>query len=674
MKNNLKLNILFLIIIILSLLGCVSETKTGFTKNGIHYGVVQGAFRHRWWHYYERGLSYAEGEFYTEALSDLNEAVRQREKDQRMARTYGMHFVDYFPHREVGVIAYQMGDLSTAKAQLELSLSQFPSAKASFYLDRVRESLIKKHTDNVPPPDLILDFKEKELWTNKDPIIISGTATDENYISGVSINNRPLFMEISEKKVSFAESVQLPQGDHVIDIVANNLLGKIAKHQVLIHVDRQGPMVSIDELTFDKSDPDKKIRISGSIYDEAGLLSLTINARPVHISKGSEIFFKEDLIREGDSFKLIAEDSLGNQTTADIPFVNSKVDIRKTNPVLIASADSDMTGLFVKTSFFSPKNTSPPAIKLKGWTDSQTVYLEKIYLEGQVADDIEIESVTIDKMPILRRKGKNIFFSHMAELQEGENKIVIEATDDDDNVTTQEITITRQVPQALQLEERLSTTVLPFEQKASISEIGLSFQDNLINSLVNQDRFRIVEREQLDMILQEQKLSRTALIDKKTAIELGKLVASQSIITGSVVETKDGIEIVARMIDTQTSDILAVKDVYDEIKDIQALKLLSDGMAVKFHREFPLLEGIIIQLKGKQIFTDLGKDKVKIHRRVIVYREEPVVHPTTGKILGSDNIVLGRAQVSQVMADMSKALILTGDIASIKALDKVITE
>ena len=184
----------------------------------------------------------------------------------------------------------------------------------------------------------------------------------------------------------------------------------------------------------------------------------------------------------------------------------------------------------------------------------------------------------------------------------------------------------------------------------------------------------MVERDRLDLILQEQKLSRTELIDKSTALRLGRLTAAHSIMTGSIIETRTGIEIVGRMIDTETSEILATADVYDEVKDLPALRKLAEGMAIKFHREFPLLGGVVIQQKGKYIFTDLGQDKIKIQRRLLVYREEPIKHPVTGKILGADNEIVGRARVTQVMPEVSKAEIVSGETSSINRLDKVITE
>jgi len=328
----------------------------------------------------------------------------------------------------------------------------------------------------------------------------------------------------------------------------------------------------------------------------------------------------------------------------------------------------------VLAGLLGPKDTRPPDIKLKGWTDSQTVMLEKAYIEGQVIDEGTVAELKINRTPIIRRKGQYVFFNYLAELQKGENKIVIEAEDEAGNGSQKKISVTRKIPTALRLQERLSLTVLPFEQNGAASEMSLSFQDRLIDSLVDLDRFRVVERNKLDLILQEQKLSQTELIDKSTALRMGKLVAAESIVTGSITETKTGIEIVARLIDTETSEILATEDVYDEVKDLAGLRVLAEGLALKFHRDFPLVDGRIIQQKDNAVFTDLGEDKVKLQRRLILYREEPLKHPVTGKMLGVDNVIIGRARITQVMPEMSKAEVVAGKAESVKPQDKVITE
>ena len=668
--------------ILLSLCQCaVQSAAPVYLKDGKEYGKVSGAFRHRWWNYYERGLSYADGEFYQEALSDLKEAMGQRHKDQRMARTYGMHFVDYFPHRELGIVYYQMGDLGLAKKELELSLRQFPSAKATFYLDRVRKSSIEQETREITPPRLALDVETQEVWTREDPVVISGVAEDEQYVAAITIRGSPLFLEGSRKRVPFSESLSLSQGTHTIEVVARNLLGKATKRQLVIHVDRQGPLVTIDDLRLDQTAAESEIVISGFLYDEAGVSGLLINNREIPIRHGVEVSFSKRLTPDAKVLDLVARDRLGNQTSASIPLLSPKSAIRnpkspfripKSKILLactdLAAADGLMAGLF------GSSDTRPPTIVLKGWTDSQTVYLDKVYLEGQVSDESKIASLTINDIPLLRRKGQSIFFSHVADLREGENTFIAEARDEAGNLASKRISIVRRIPKALKLSERLSVAVNPFEQKGMLSQASLSFQDNLIAALVGQNRFQVVERDKLDLILQEQKLSRSDLIDRSTALRLGRLVAAHTVITGSIIETRTGIEIVARMIDTETSEIIATEDVYNEVKDLPALRSLAGGMAIKFHREFPLLGGLIVQSKGKHIFTDLGQGEIKLQRRLIVYREEAIKNPLSGKILGSDNEILGRARVTQVLPEMSKAEILDPAAKAIRPLDKVITE
>ena len=121
-KSSFYLFCLPLLLAASILFGCAHPPDSStYTKDGKVYGEVRGAFRYKWWNYYERGLSFADGRFFEEAVRDFNSAITKRENDQRMARTYGMHFIDYFPHRELGIVYYQMGNLEGAKNELSLS-------------------------------------------------------------------------------------------------------------------------------------------------------------------------------------------------------------------------------------------------------------------------------------------------------------------------------------------------------------------------------------------------------------------------------------------------------------------------------------------------------------------------------------------------------------------------
>lgn len=661
--------LLLTVVMLFFISGCAEQiSKPSHIKDGKEYGIVQGVFRQTWWNHYERGVSFLNGEFFQEAIADFQEAIRQRDKDQRMARTYGMHFIDYFPHRELGIAYYEMRNLEDAWKELELSLAYYPTAKAGFYLDRVRKAFIEQQTNVISAPNILFDHRAEEIRTREDPVILGGLVEDEHYVASISCGGIPLFVEASQKRKSFQKVLHLPQGRHVVVVEAKNLLEQTSRRSMIIHVDREGPLITLSaikqEETLDAL-PGKRFLVSGSVYDESDVGELEINGRSVPIQKGTEVFFSEEISAAGGNLELIARDALGNQTTAVIPF--SQVLSQRRWP-LLASAAGGLTGLFGR------KDNQSPVIHMKGWTEQQTVFLGKVYIEGQVSDDTRITGLFVNQQPILRREGQTIFFSHLADLKEGENTILIEARDDASNVATFKITIIRRIPKALQMRERMSLTVVPFEQKGIVSEASLSFHDNLINSLVNQNRFQVVDRDQLDKILLEQKISRTQLVDRDTALMLGKLVAARSVITGSIIESRKGLEIVARMIDTETSMIIEMEDVYDETKDLLALKKLSEGLAIKFHKDFPLLDGNVIQQKGNAIFTDLGTGKVKLNHRLIIYREELIKHPITGKVLGADNIIIGRARVTQIQPDISKAEISSIQKVLVRPMDKVITE
>jgi hypothetical protein len=137
-------------------------------------------------------------------------------------------------------------------------------------------------------------------------------------------------------------------------------------------------------------------------------------------------------------------------------------------------------------------------------------------------------------------------------------------------------------------------------------------------------------------------------------------------------ETRAGFEIVARMIDTETAEILSTQDVYLESKGSRAWPVIAEGMAVKFHKDFPLADGVVLQRKAQFVWTDLGQDAVKLGRRMIVYRQRPLTHPTTGMIVGADDEIIDYGRVVQVSPKVSKARLEENQSDKPLPLDKVI--
>lgn len=133
-------------------------------KDGKKYGVVRGNFREEWYSYQERGESYLEGECYEAALSDFERAIELRTPldraaeipgcDQRRARSYGMHFLDWFGHRGRGIALYQLGRTDEALKELELSLQCTESSQAQYYLDKARAQRLKASGEDTKDPSI----------------------------------------------------------------------------------------------------------------------------------------------------------------------------------------------------------------------------------------------------------------------------------------------------------------------------------------------------------------------------------------------------------------------------------------------------------------------------------------------------------------------------------------
>jgi tetratricopeptide (TPR) repeat protein len=128
----------FLLLSLFWILALETSANSKYIRDGKEYGVTEGNFRGKWWNYYERGTSFAEGDFWEEAEADLKKAIEKRSEDDRRARSYGLHFVEFFPHRELGVVYFNQNRIEEAERELQLSLSQTEPGQSSISIRRAR--------------------------------------------------------------------------------------------------------------------------------------------------------------------------------------------------------------------------------------------------------------------------------------------------------------------------------------------------------------------------------------------------------------------------------------------------------------------------------------------------------------------------------------------------------
>jgi TolB-like protein/tetratricopeptide (TPR) repeat protein len=680
----MKTTFLFVAMLILS--GCAVQESV-HTKNGKEYGETGGLFRDRWWNYYERGLSLAEGEFYDEAMRDLETAIGQRRDDQWRSRTYGMHLINYFPYRELGIIYYRTKKYIEAAQELEYSLQTAESAKARYFLNKVRRSMLDQSGSDKLPPSIRIDYPSDGTVTNKTAIILNGQAEDDYYVSALFVNDDPLPLELSAKKIALQQEVALKRGRNEIRIRVADLTGKTAEKTVTVHADREGPVIIIEEQIMNAG----KVILSGFITDGTEITSFMINGQSVPINKagkstygneGQELEFHREIdLPEGtDLIVLSAEDAAMNITKGQLYVRQSNAGL---NHLPLLASSRPVRAVFNRDEYaFNGSgpgkliDDAPPDIYVKNVTGVQTVYTDSLYLEGSVSDESKITSLKVNGEPALKRKGEKVFFNYLTPLREGENSFSIEAADIFGNKSEKAFIVHRKIPKIRQLGSRMSISVLPFERKGEGSMAGDTVFDGLISAFVDQKRFHLIERERMEEVLRELRLGQTELAEPGTASRIGKIVVADAILTGTIYESKDAIEVFTRLVDTETSEIMDAQDVFDQDRSLPAMKKLMQGLALKYRQSFPLVEGLVIKKDGKAILTNLGEEKnVKKNMGLILFREGGEVrHPLTEEVLGSEPAELGEAKIEKVYPKFSRAIIRKEKRSKAGIKDKVITK
>lgn len=678
----------FVFVWIALFLSCNTPPNPKYFKDGKQYGVVKGLFRERWWNFYERGLSYSEGGFWDEAVADFTQALKQRDSDQRRARTYGMHFIDYFPHRDLGVAYYGLGRYEEAQRELETSLSQADTGKAKYYLNEVRRALLQKADTATAPPKVTVASVSEGQVTNSFKMRVEGQVEDDSYAHKVAVNDEPMFVELSAKKLPFAKEIKLKKGLNEIKIKSTDLLGKVTEKKVKVFGDFEGPMLNVRNYTDGQRVAHDKIVLNGSLADATGITRLQVNEQVLAYNKERQLEYTVTVqLREGtNKIMLAATDVSGNTTSGQMNLVYVPRLARgrqpvspQREPILVALQGSGI--LDTGQSLFAAAQQQMGAnfrLSLKDLTEKQTVYYETIYIDGSVTGINEIKTITINGSPLFIMPGRNVFFNQLVELTEGENKLTIEARDSSGNAASKTITIVREVPKVHQIGARMSLAIMPFEKAGELSSIADVIYDNLVSSFADQNRFNIVSRgAELETVLKELKLSQTELVDKAKAVQVGRMVQAEGILMGTIRETKDAIEIYARLVNTETSALFDARDVYGQDKSLPQIQYLTGGLALKFKHSFPLLEGMVVKVSGKEIYADFGSaQKIRKDMKFIVFREgEKIVHPVTGKVLGSDSTELGVATVVSVLDDMSIGkLVADFDPKNIKVKDLIVTK
>ncbi|MDY6792519.1 MAG: FlgO family outer membrane protein, partial [Thermodesulfobacteriota bacterium] len=123
---------------------------------------------------------------------------------------------------------------------------------------------------------------------------------------------------------------------------------------------------------------------------------------------------------------------------------------------------------------------------------------------------------------------------------------------------------------------------------AKSASLGSMIAEMFTTEVVNNNSFKIVEREQLNKILGELQIGQSGVLDTTDAQKLGKILGAGAIITGSVMKLGDSLRIDSRIIEVETGIIVSAErrickenltDISSNIADMTA------ALAKKFYKQ-----------------------------------------------------------------------------------------
>lgn len=157
-------------------------------------------------------------------------------------------------------------------------------------------------------------------------------------------------------------------------------------------------------------------------------------------------------------------------------------------------------------------------------------------------------------------------------------------------------------------EETVTLALFPFQSNESLSrkKVNVAVSELLTQKLYKESYFSLVERNQLEIVLSEQKLGMTGAVESKTAAKVGKIIGARFVALGSVIQIGKSYQISVKLVDTSTSEIIGavIVEVLVKIFEDEAsryLILVPEKQAIGFYVEVILNSDIRVANQSDQI-------------------------------------------------------------------------
>lgn len=619
--------------------------------------IASTIFLGDWWDYYNRGIQRFDNGDLAGAASDLQEALKLHPEESERARTYGVRFQEFYPKAELGAVLFEMGRYAEAIPHLQDSMQTTPFAQTSFYLHEARRQLALGGTFDKLPPVIELTSPLGGLITNQTSILVSGVATDDLYVDSIEIDGLPVWMEKAKQTVHFEKEIPLDSAANQISVVVTDLIGRKTIQEVTVAVDRQGPVLSLEQVQSISGGT--QARITGKAFDQNVVSTIVVDGK--QLPTGGTPQADLDVILDIHPSKEIVEieltDGFGNLTKTELNLRRKMGFVPPlTSPIRVAAVGFDPLWL-------SSSESQGPIIETIGIVDGMRVYSDSLLVTAHVQDASGIESISINHVPVEIIPGKDLIVGQSAgPLKEGTNVLEIQATNIAGVMKSHYLRLHYKVPPYLEPEHRLSIGM------ARVSEVGgtnpekvFVVKHTLSGLLGKAARFNWKELSNLPELMWERILDNHGAMDP--ASRPADLSAVDLVLDATLLFRRETstLFLTVHYVQLDKSTKLSDSVVGKEDRDLH--RLAQDSL-LSLQQAFPNAAGEIELVTQNRIVGTLSrKDGVGEGMPVNVVRKGPDLYSRSGGHLGRDDVYLGEMALSRVLDNYS-------DLRSIGKLDR----
>lgn len=225
-------------------------------------GISSLSAQNKFYNYYTAGLEYMQKQDWQRAIAEFKSAASLEFEDVQRKRTYGTRFIEYYPHREIGIAHYMLGENDLAKKELELSIAYRSSDRA--------EDFYKRITGGVSPPPVKSNEDHHTVQTitqYKSPVITTPQKLTTPYKNNIIVITRKYDPNAVPQVGSRLSIAVLPfegKGDAAKfkDAVTNKLINELVNSRRFRVIERSA---------MDKIISEQKVQASGVVDDKTAV-------------------------------------------------------------------------------------------------------------------------------------------------------------------------------------------------------------------------------------------------------------------------------------------------------------------------------------------------------------------------------------------------------------------